>query len=226
MIDRTEPSTPSLAVTTRAGAALAGTAVPLTVAWTAATDAGSGLAAAPYELERSTNGGTTWTPVAKSAARSATVTAASSGTLRYRVRAIDAAGNAGGWAYSPTLSPRLVQQTSSAVRYGGTWTKTSSTGYSGGSAKYAKVAGRSVTYRVTGRSIALVTTKAPSRGKVKIYVNGTRVATIDLYRSSTQYRVLAWQKTWSTSATRTIKLVVVGTSRRPRVDLDAFVVVK
>ena len=36
----------------------------------------------------------------------------------------------------------------------------------------------------------------------------------------------AWQQTWSTSATRTIKLVVVGTSGRPRVDLDAFVVVK
>ena len=78
--------------------------------------------------------------------------------------------------------------------------------------------------RVTGRSIALVTTKAPTRGTVKVYVNGTYVATVDLYATTTKYRALAWQKTWSTSGTRTVKLVVVGTSGRPRVDLDAFAV--
>ena len=59
-----------------------------------------------------------------------------------------------------------------------------------------------------------------------MYVNGVYQATVDLYRSSYQYRAVAWQKTWSTSGTRTIKLVVAGTSGRPRVDLDAFVVVK
>ena len=59
-----------------------------------------------------------------------------------------------------------------------------------------------------------------------VYINGRRVATVDLYRTSTQYRVLAWQRTWSTTATRTVKLVVVGTSGRPRVDVDAFTLVK
>jgi hypothetical protein len=72
----------------------------------------------------------------------------------------------------------------------------------------------------------LVTTRAPSRGKVKVYTNGVCQGTVDTYRSSTQYRALAWQNTWSTSAKRTIKLVVPGTSGRPRVDLDAFAVVK
>ena len=42
----------------------------------------------------------------------------------------------------------------------------------------------------------------------------------------TTYRAVAWQRTWSTSATRTIRLVVVGTSGRPRVDLDAFAVLR
>ena len=44
--------------------------------------------------------------------------------------------------------------------------------------------------------------------------------------ATTKYRALAWQKTWSTSGTQTVKLVVVGTSGRPRVDLDAFAVLK
>jgi hypothetical protein len=152
--------------------------------------------------------------------------AASSGTIRYRVRAVDAAGNAGAWVNGITLNPRLTQQTSSSVKYSGTWASKSSSSFSGGSAKYAKAAGRSASLKFTGRSIALVTTKAPSRGKVKVYVNGAYVATVDLYGASTQYRALAWQKTWSSSGTRTIKLVVAGTSGRPRVDLDAFVIVK
>ena len=38
--------------------------------------------------------------------------------------------------------------------------------------------------------------------------------------------VLAQQKTWSIATSRTVKLVVVGTAGRPRVDLDAFVTVK
>jgi hypothetical protein len=61
---------------------------------------------------------------------------------------------------------------------------------------------------------------------VKVYVNGVHKATVDLYRSSAKYRVVVWQATYSSVATRTIKLVVAGTPGRPRVDLDAFVVIK
>jgi hypothetical protein len=39
-------------------------------------------------------------------------------------------------------------------------------------------------------------------------------------------RAVAWQKTWSGSAKRTVKIVVLGTSGRPRVDLDAFAIVR
>jgi pimeloyl-ACP methyl ester carboxylesterase len=223
-VDRTLPSTAaSLGATPRTGAALAGTSVPLTLTWKPATDVGSGVGG--YELERSTNGGT-WTAAGVYTETSTGVTAASSGTVRYRVRAVDKADNKGGWAYTATLSPRLTQQSKASVRYRGTWTVSKSSAYSGSSVKYAKVKGRSASYTFTGRSVAFVTTKAPSRGKVKVYINGVYQDTVATYRSATQYRVLAWQRTWSTSAKRTIKLVVVGTSGRPRVDLDAFVVVK
>jgi alpha-tubulin suppressor-like RCC1 family protein len=223
--DTTPPTATAPAATLRAGVALSGSSIPVKLAWSGSDAGGSGIDR--YELARSTNGGVTWTTVSASLATpSASVTVPSSGTVRFRVRAVDRADNTGAWATGRTLSSRLVQQSSSAVRYAGTWRNTSGTAYSGGSAKYAKAARASARYTFTGRSIALVTTMAPTRGKVKIYVNGAYVATVNLYATTAKYRVLAWQKTWSTSGTRTVKLVVVGTSGRPRVDLDAFAVLK
>jgi len=78
----------------------------------------------------------------------------------------------------------------------------------------------------TGRVFSFITTKAPSRGKAKVYVDGKYVATIDLKAASTTYRVQAWTKTFSSSKAHTIKIVLLGTSGRPRVDADAFAVLK
>jgi hypothetical protein len=137
---------------------------------------------------------------------------------------VDKAGNVGGWLTGPNTSVRLVQNTSTAVTFGSGWSTASSTTFSGGSVRYATVAGKAVSYRFTGRSVAFVTTRATTRGKVKIYLDGIYQVTLDL-GGSTLHRDVAWQKTWATSATRTVRLVVVGTSGRPRVDLDAFAVV-
>ena len=79
---------------------------------------------------------------------------------------------------------------------------------------------------MTGRGIALVTTKGPGRGKVKVYLDGVYVETVDLYRSSVSYRVLAFSQMFASYGTHTIKLVGMGTSGRPRVDLDAFAVIR
>ena len=79
---------------------------------------------------------------------------------------------------------------------------------------------------MTARSIAFVTAKGATRGKVRIYVNGRLVRTLDLRASSTSTRYIAWQVSSATAVKRTIKLVVVGTPGRPRVDLDALVVIR
>jgi hypothetical protein len=138
---------------------------------------------------------------------------------------VDRAGNVGAWAYGPTLSPLLLQQTSTTIHYTGTWTTTTSTSYSGGSTRYAKVAGASASYTFTGRSIAWIASTSTTRGKVKVYVDGVYVTTVDLY-GTTRHRVLVWQKTWTTAASRTLKLVVAGTAARPRADLDALGVLR
>jgi hypothetical protein len=71
-----------------------------------------------------------------------------------------------------------------------------------------------------------MTTLGPSRGAVKIKVDGSLVATIDNFSGTLFRRRIVWQRTWPSAGTHTVKIIVVGTSGRRRVDLDAFVLVK
>ncbi|HEX5825433.1 MAG TPA: hypothetical protein VFY18_13325, partial [Candidatus Limnocylindrales bacterium] len=224
-IDRTGPTTSVPSVSPRIGTALGGTAIPVTVDATGTDTGGAGIAR--YELARSTDGGTTWTTLSTTLTTPTYLTTVpASGTVRYRVRAVDLVGNMGLWTTGPVLTPGLVQQTAGAVQFAGAWATVTSTAYSGGSARASSVAGASATFTFTGRSIALVSTKAAVRSTVRIYVDGTLVATIYPYASPTAYRIVTWQQTWTTSATRVVKLVVAGPTGRPHGDLDAFAILQ
>jgi hypothetical protein len=83
-----------------------------------------------------------------------------------------------------------------------------------------------MSYSFTGRAIALVTTKAPARGAFRVYVDGAYVTTVDLYRPSTAFRQVVWATSWASAGSHTMKLVVVGTAGRPRVDVDALLVLR
>ena len=228
-IDRTAPVVGTPSVTLRKGVTLAsastGSPVPVTISWSR-FDAG-GAPIHHYLVERSTDGGSTWQTVSSTGtATSLATTVPVAGTVRFRASGVDTATNVGASVAGRTLTARLVQQSSSTITYKGTWTKVASSSLSGGTAKYAKAKGASASYAFTGRSAALVMTKGPGRGMVKVYVNGVRVATVDLLRSATQARAVVWQQTWSSSVPRTVKVVVSGTSGRPRVDLDALIVIR
>ena len=96
----------------------------------------------------------------------------------------------------------------------------------GGTARYAPTAGANASLTVSARSIAFVTSRGPTRGAVKIYLDGVLVRTVDLYAASASYRWVSFSQIWSSIGTHTIKVVLVGTAGRPRVDLDAFEVVR
>jgi hypothetical protein len=229
LVDRTAPSVSAPSVTLRTGTSLSSASrtamVPVIVTWTRIDSGGAPITG--YVLQRSTDPGAPWVTVSSTiTTMSYATTVPSTGTARFRVRADDSAGNQGTPADGRTLTPRLVQQSSTSVRYRGSWTRAVYGSYSGGSARYARASGASASYTFTGRSIAFVAKKGTTRGKARIYVNGTLQTTVDLYRSSSLYRAVVWQRTWPTSASRTIRIVVAGTGGRPRVDLDAFIVVR
>lgn len=199
---------------------LGSTTAPVRTNWSAADPSGI----ASYQLQRQVNGGS-WSTVSLASATATTVKQSLSrgDTWRYRVRATDGAGNVSAYAYGPSFVPRLVQQSSSAVRYGGTWKTASATSYSGGSVKYAKSAGAWASYTFTGASVGWVAEKGPTRGSAKVYIDGAYKTTISLYASSYQARQIVYTFSWTSNGTHMIKIVVVGTAGHPRVDVDAFV---
>ena len=135
------------------------------------------------------------------------------------------AGNIGDWKAGPTLKPALTQQTSGSINWSGVTKTTSYPSYSGGSQRYLGAAGASASYTTSARSLSFVTTRGPSRGSARIYVDGVLQATVNLNASTTTYQFVAFSKTWSSVGTHTIKVVSVGTPVA-RVDIDAFGVIR
>jgi hypothetical protein len=203
---------------------IVGSTVSTTLIWPAATDAMSTVAS--YVVKRRV-GGAGWTTVASSTtARSLKQTLAFGAGYRFGVAARDVLGNLGAQADAPSISATLLQDGTSLARYAGSWSTATSASASNGKLHTTTRAGASVEFRTSARAIAVVGRKGPGRGQAKVYVDGVYVQTIDLYRSSIQSRVVVFGKSWSTSGVHSVKVVAVGTTGRPRVDIDAFVILR
>jgi hypothetical protein len=196
--------------------------VPLT-----AQDSLSGVA--DYDLNQKTDAGT-WknVPVATTGFSAVGASAvdrmlAPQHKYAFRVRATDVATNPSGWATGPAINIKRFQESSTRIRYSGTWYKVSNTSLWGGAARKSTKAGASATFSFTGRAFALVGRTGPGRGRARIYVNGSLVDTIDLYAASLTNRRVVWAGSWTNAVSRTIKVVVAGTAGRPLVELDALV---
>ncbi|HXI45545.1 MAG TPA: N-acetylmuramoyl-L-alanine amidase [Candidatus Acidoferrales bacterium] len=224
LIDRALPTTTTPTAGLRAGTTFNGSPVAVRVSWVGSDTGGSGLTT--YDVERSVDGAAFAVIATGVGAQSIDVGLTLGHTYRYAVRAHDAAGNVGAWRAGSTMSTIVRQNTSGYVGYSGTWHTASYASFSGGSVRYATAAGAAAKLAFTGRSIAVVSTLAANRGQVKIYLDGVFVATVDTHAASTAYRRVIWSRTFATSGSHTIRLVVVGTAGRPRFDLDAFLVLK
>jgi hypothetical protein len=193
---------------------------PARTTWSAA-DA-NGIAS--YRLQRRVNNGA-WTTVHLPARTSTSVTQSLSfgKTYRYRARATDTEGFTSAYAYGPRFVPRLAQETSSSVTFGGSWSVAHAKSFSGGRVEYSTTAGSWARYTFTGASVAWVSERGPTRGRADVYVDGVRKATINLHAASYKPRRIVFARTWAANGGHTLKIVVDGTAGHPRVDVDAFV---
>jgi len=203
-----------------------GTSVPVNLTWSA-TDGESAIV--EYQLQQSSNGGTTFSAVTLSSVTlTSTVIHLTPGkTYQYRVRAKDAAGNVSDWAYGRKFVVSAFQETNSAITYAGTWTQQTATNAYSGALKYAVDAGSTATFTFTGREVAWLAAKAPDRGRAEVWLDGVKVADVDLYRSSAQWRRMVFAAgSLDPSTTHTLTIKVSGTAGRPRVDVDAFFTIR
>ncbi len=205
------------------------TLIPVRLNWSA-SDSTAGIAR--YQLQQSTNGGT-YADVALPSAMTSSLTRSLTPTYtyRFRVRAQDRAGNWSAWAYGPGFKVEANQESSTTLKFAGTWTTAKLTAAYGGALKYATVGGSQVSFTVQARNIALVARRSAGSGQAAIYLDGNYLTKVDLYSSTVlQRRVVFTQDGLDPSVSHTLEVRVLGTknasSTGTRVDIDAFVVLR
>ncbi|HET7660432.1 MAG TPA: N-acetylmuramoyl-L-alanine amidase [Oryzihumus sp.] len=210
--DTTAPTFPTKPYAGLRGGTVASTSAPMTLVWKAADNA------LLRQVQATAPSAATFAPTTTSWA-----TAARPGvSTTFALKATDAAGNTG--TASTVVTPAILQETS-AVRTG-SWTSRNSSSYLGGYSLSTSALNASLTWKFTGRSVAWVVSRASSSGQAAIYVDGVKVATVDLRSSTTLYRNAIWTRTWSTSATHTVKVVNLATAGRPTITTDGIVYLK
>jgi subtilisin len=222
LVDTVPPTGTAPATTTQIHGAIGSITTPTLTSWPAGTDA-NGIAG--YELQKRWDSGP-WYPVAATTAAVRTaVTRQSVGhAYVYRLRTRDTAGNWSGWVMSPRpITAALLQDPSTAIRYGGTWRRHSDSTASGGTTTSTSAAGSSARVTFVGQGIAIAGRTGTGHGHAKVYVDGTYRTTISFWASTTKPRQVLFSAAWVTPATHTIEIRAVGDGAA---ELDAFVILR
>ncbi|MGE5674701.1 MAG: S8 family serine peptidase [Mycobacterium leprae] len=176
-----------------------------------------------------------WTTVdTKSTAASYTLTGLTNGTTYWlKVQAVDADGNVSvdsnvvyAMPNTGAVSSGYYEDNDSHITYLQAWGYTGGTNYSGQNLHYSNAAGAEATLVFSGTGIQWLALKSPYYGKIDVYIDGVKVATVDLYASSSQYQQVAYQVSGLTPGVHQIRLVRTG-EKNPsassyRIDVDAF----
>ena len=217
--DTAPPVISSLTVTLGAGTIVA--KAPIKVSW-AATDAGVGVA--QYIVQVSKDGGA-FTAFYAGTATTKTALFAPGHAYQFRVRATDAAGNASAYQTASRRSALIVQSRGTGVNYRpSVWAYVKSASGSGDGYRYSSRKGASVSYAFTGREIVWVAPRNSRSGLASVYIDGVKVASVNLYSASSRTGQQVFKKVFSRSGRHTIKVVVAVNGRR--VSLDAFMILR
>jgi subtilisin family serine protease len=198
-----------------------GSSVSTTMTWPAATDDLSGVKS--YLIKRSLNGGAFGTFATGITTRSYKSNLTFGTPTAFQLFSRDGAGNYGAGATGPTVRAFLLQDGSTRARYSSGWSSLSVSGASNGHLHRSSRGGSTVTFTTTARAIGVVGRRGPLNGKAKVYVDGVYRSTINLRKSSVQSKVVVFNTSWTSTATHSVKLVVVGGTGRVEVDAFAFV---
>jgi hypothetical protein len=105
----------------------------------------------------------------------------------------------------------------------GDWQLGVSRHYFGRYDRYATRSGASATLTFTGRQIAWIAPESAARGKASVYIDENLTTTVNLGRVNAP-RTLVFTHEWTNAGTHKLKIVVSGTPRHPRIDLDAIAI--
>lgn len=218
-LDTTAPavSAPATAVPGRARAGLV--AAPVQVEWSANDPGGI----ARYRLELSANGGDWVAQKLSSPGATSDTVRLAAGTYRFRVSATDRSGNTSQPVEGSAFTVGFVQDSAHAVRLSPGWQHVSSATVSGGHASTSFRRGATATLHFSGTGIAVLGSIGPGRGGATVTVDGV-VGSFNAYARSGSSRRVLYSKTLA-AGRHTVVVRVYGTSGRPTIDLDSFIVI-
>lgn len=205
------------------GTTLGATTIPLNAGWSL-TDGASGVDT--VDLEVSLDGAAWQGMPAPSATGVTSVSARIGGTIRLRVRGTDGVGNLGEWTYGPVISVVSRQENDAKVVQSSSWKRVDQSSALGGHVDRTTTKGTWARFKFTGRSIAWITAFGSNRGRADVYIDGKYAGRMDLFANRWSNRRVAFQRSWTTSGTHTIEIRNRATLNRPRIDLDAFIVLR
>jgi hypothetical protein len=131
-------------------------------------------------------------------------------------------------AFDVTSGGIVTRQECCNGRWFGTFTGYRHANYSFGSSMGAKDNSAFCSYSFTGSKIEWITLKYLNRGIADVYIDDVKEATVDCYATDFQWQAVAFSRSWPTSGSHTIKIVVTGTKSHTEtgtdtwVDIDAF----
>jgi hypothetical protein len=156
---------------------------------------------------------------------------------RFRIRATDHQGRTGPWAYSADRTAalrgpvglRLSTAASASTTFTAAGKQADRRDKRAG--KHDKHTGRRATrhnerarIRFSGRSVALVARTGPGAGRAKVFLDGKRVAVVDLERSTATDRELVWARNLGRVKPRTI--AVTPADKGSTIDFRGFYVLR
>jgi lysozyme len=233
-IDSTAPVVAAPRITLRSGSvALGSLPIPARLTWSG-TDPASGVISADFRAEC---GGTSLIPPDAASEASGPrykIIGSSDHWLASGTRCVssatvvDAAGNQTTTG-DIAVTVRGIQETpSSVLTYSHGWRSVRTALAFGGTLRTIKSLNQWVRLRFTGTEIAVVGTKGHDRGRIRITIDGVRVAIVELRSPTSASRRIVFHKRLRPGR-HTIEVRTLGSARQPRrparVDIDGFLVI-
>ncbi|MFN8156323.1 MAG: hypothetical protein U0R68_02800 [Candidatus Nanopelagicales bacterium] len=168
-----------------------GAVLPVRWSWRVTTPSLDGSAAASVTSKRAVAnavaGTTRWTPTA----------------FRAYATALDGSVVS---SYARAYSKYATENSTRTSTYSNGWVGARTSLAMNGSLRVTAKRGAAVATAVTGRSVGVVLARGARYGKVAVYLDGVRVAVLNLHASRTSVQV-AWSTSFAESGTHTVRLV-------------------
>lgn len=116
------------------------------------------------------------------------------------------------------------------MTYQGSWSTSACNCWSGGTTQWTRQSAASVQLAVPDSyggayGIGLLMAKGPDRGKAAVFVDNVKVATVDTYSATKSNRTVVWRQALA-AGPHTVRVVNLATPGRPRIDVDAVVLMR